>query len=167
MFVSTSARRLTSRRVVTFACLLATAVSFFTLGVIHARGNDAVAQRLELQGEVRKTRRSEAVVAGATVGRVVAQKDEPVDIPTPARAITGSRSSCRCARRCYARCRHSTKRSVARYRQSSTNAVILRNCGTASPFESSDLKTVRSFVIGEQILDPLGHVQQLQVCRPS
>jgi hypothetical protein len=84
MSVSTSARRLTSRRVVTFACLLATAVSFFTLGVIHARGNDAVAQRLELQSEVRKTSRREPVVAGATVGRVVAQKDEPVDIPTPA-----------------------------------------------------------------------------------
>jgi len=84
MFVSTCTRRSTSRRVVTFACLLATAVSFFTLGVIHARGNDAVAQRLELQGEMRKTRRSEPVVAGATVGRVVAQKDEPVDIPTPA-----------------------------------------------------------------------------------
>src|SRR6266851_2979639 len=84
MFVSTCTRRSTSRRVVTFACLLATAVSFFTLGVIHARGNDAVAQRLELQGEMRKTRRSEPVVAGATVGRVVAHKDEPVDIPTPA-----------------------------------------------------------------------------------
>jgi hypothetical protein len=84
MFVSSSARRLTSRRVVTVACLLATAVSFFTLGVIHARGYDAVAQRLELQGDVRKTRRSEPVVADATVGRVVAQKDEPVDIPTPA-----------------------------------------------------------------------------------
>ncbi len=83
MFVSTCTRRSTSRRVVTFACLLATAVSFFTLGVIHARGNDAVAQRLELQGEMRKTRRSEPVVAGATVGRVVAQKDEPADIPTP------------------------------------------------------------------------------------
>ena len=84
MSVSTSVRRLTSRRVVTFACLLATAASFFTLGVIHAGGNDAVAQRLELQSEVRKTRRSEPVVADATVGRVVAQKDDPVDILTPA-----------------------------------------------------------------------------------
>ncbi len=88
MSVSTSARRLTSRPVVTFTCLLATAASFFTLGVIHARGYDAVAQRLELQGDARKTRRSEPVVADATVGRVVAQKDEPVDIPTPAARAT-------------------------------------------------------------------------------
>jgi hypothetical protein len=65
-----SCPRLTSRRVVTFACLLATAVSFLTHGVIHVQSNDGVAQHLELQGEVRKTRRSEPVVAGATVGRV-------------------------------------------------------------------------------------------------
>jgi Trypsin-like peptidase domain len=84
MSASTSARRLTSRRVVTSACLLATAASFFTLGVIHAGGNDAVAQRLEPQSGVRKTRRSEPVVADATDGRVVAQKNDPVDILTPA-----------------------------------------------------------------------------------
>jgi trypsin-like peptidase len=83
MFVSTSALRLTSRPV-TLACLLATAVSFFMLGVIHARGYDAVAQRLELHGDAWKTRRSEPPVADATFGRVAAQKDEPVDIPTPA-----------------------------------------------------------------------------------
>ena len=45
MSVSIAARRSTTRGVVTFACLLATATSFFTLGVIHARGNDAVAQQ--------------------------------------------------------------------------------------------------------------------------
>ena len=83
MFVSTSCRS-TARRVDTFACLLATAVSFFTLGVIHARGNDAVAQHLELQSDVRETRRSGPLVASATDGRVVAHKDEPVDISTPA-----------------------------------------------------------------------------------
>jgi hypothetical protein len=49
MSVSTSACRSIARCVVTFACLLAAAASFFTLGVIHARGNDAVAQRLELE----------------------------------------------------------------------------------------------------------------------
>ena len=87
MSVFTSPRRLTSRRAVTFACLLATAASFFTLGVIHAGGNDAVAQRLDLQSEVRKTRRGEPVVAGATVGRVVAQKDDPIDILTPAARV--------------------------------------------------------------------------------
>jgi Trypsin-like peptidase domain len=84
MSVSTSACRSTARRVDTVACLLATAAAFFTLGVIHGRGNDAVAQRLELQSDVRETRRSGPLVADATVGRVVADKDEPVDIPTPA-----------------------------------------------------------------------------------
>jgi hypothetical protein len=58
MSVSTSASRPTTRRVVTVACVLATAASFFTLGVIHARG--------------------------ATDGRVVAHTDEPVEISTPA-----------------------------------------------------------------------------------
>jgi Trypsin-like peptidase domain len=84
MSVSTSACRSTARRVDTVAWLLATAAAFFTLGVIHSRGNDAVAQRLELQSDVRETRRSGPLVADATVGRVVAHKDEPVDIPTPA-----------------------------------------------------------------------------------
>jgi hypothetical protein len=84
MSVSTSACRSTDRRVVTLACLIATSASFFTLGVIHARGNDAVAQRLELQSEVRETRRSGPLVASATDGRVVARKDKPVDISTPA-----------------------------------------------------------------------------------
>jgi hypothetical protein len=84
-----------SRRVVVFTCLLATAASFFTLGVIHARRNDAITQaaynarldalQLELQSEVRKTRKIDAVVAAATVGQVTARpKDEPVDIPSPA-----------------------------------------------------------------------------------
>jgi S1-C subfamily serine protease len=84
MSVSTSACRSSARRVDTVACLLATAAAFFTLGLIHARGNGAVAQRLALQSDVRETRRSEPLVADATVGRVVAHKDEPVDIPTPA-----------------------------------------------------------------------------------
>jgi hypothetical protein len=48
MSVSTSACRSTARRVVTFACLLATAASFFTLGVIHARGNDGKDEPVEI-----------------------------------------------------------------------------------------------------------------------
>ena len=81
MSVSTAARRSTTRGVVTFACLLATATSFFTLGVIHARGNDGVAQRLELQRDVRG---NEPVVVSATHGRVVVHKDEPLDLPARA-----------------------------------------------------------------------------------
>jgi hypothetical protein len=76
---------MTSHRVVVFGWMLATAASFFTLGVIHAQRTDAVAQRLELQSEERKTRHAEPVVLSATVGRVVAAHgDEPVDIATPA-----------------------------------------------------------------------------------
>jgi hypothetical protein len=76
---------MTSHRVVVFGWVLATAASFFTLGVIHAQRTDAVAQRLELQSEERKTRHAEPVVPSATVGRVVAAHgDEPVDIATPA-----------------------------------------------------------------------------------
>jgi hypothetical protein len=81
-----------SRRVVVFSSLLATAASFFTLGVIHARRDDAIAQasynakldalRLELESEVRKARRAETVVPAATVGRLGARaKDEPVEVP--------------------------------------------------------------------------------------
>jgi hypothetical protein len=84
MSVSTSARRPTARRVVIVAWLLATAASFFTLGVIHARGNDAAAQRLEHWSGVRETRRSGPLAASATDGRVVAHRDEPVEISTPA-----------------------------------------------------------------------------------
>jgi Trypsin-like peptidase domain len=82
--ISTSACRSTARRVNTVAWLLATAASFFTLGVIHARGNGAVAQRLALQSDVRETRRGGPLVVSATDGRVVAHKDEPVEISTPA-----------------------------------------------------------------------------------
>jgi len=82
MSVSTAAHRLTSRRVVVFACLLATAASFFRLGVIHARGDDAASRPLELQSDLCQTR--EPVVAGATVGRLGAHEYEPVEIPTPA-----------------------------------------------------------------------------------
>jgi S1-C subfamily serine protease len=84
MSASTAARRSTARRVVTVACLLATAASCFTLGVIHAGGNDAVAQPRERQGDARKTRRSEPVVADAMGGRGVAHKDDPVEVLTPA-----------------------------------------------------------------------------------
>ena len=66
------------------AWLLATAASFFTLGVIHARGSETAADRLERRSDVRETRRSGPLVASATDGRGVAQTDEPVEISTPA-----------------------------------------------------------------------------------
>ena len=81
--------------------VLATAASFFTLGVIHAQRTDAVAQRLELQSEERKTRHAEPVVPSATAGRVVAHGDEPAIARRrrPARAAVrryfGSKKSAR------------------------------------------------------------------------
>jgi hypothetical protein len=59
-----------------------------SLGLIHAQRTDAVAQRLELQSEERKTRHAEAVVPSATAGRVVAHGDEPVNRATPAARAT-------------------------------------------------------------------------------
>ena len=62
---------------------------------MHARSDEAVAQaaynakldalRLELQSEVRRTRRSEAIVPAATVGRVGPRgKDESTEVPSTA-----------------------------------------------------------------------------------
>jgi hypothetical protein len=84
-----------SRRVAILTSLVATACSGFTLGGMHARRDEAIAQaaynakldalRLELQSEVRRTRRSEAIVPAATVGRVNARgKDESADVPSAA-----------------------------------------------------------------------------------
>ena len=83
-----------SRRVVVVISLLATAACSFTLGVLHAHRDDVVEQaaytakldalRLELQSEVRKTRRSEAVVPAATVGRVGSHKDDVSETPSTA-----------------------------------------------------------------------------------
>lgn len=82
-----------SRRVVVLSSLLATATSFFTLGVIHARRDEGIAQaaynakldalRLQLESEVRKSRRAEAVVPAATVGRLNTHaKDDASEVPS-------------------------------------------------------------------------------------
>jgi hypothetical protein len=88
MSESTSARRPTARRLIAVAWLLATAACFFTLGLIEARGTDAVAQRLERRSDVQDTRRSGPLVASATDGRVVAHTDEPIEMSTSAARAT-------------------------------------------------------------------------------
>jgi len=83
-----------SRRFVVITSLVATASSFFTLGVLHARRDDTTEQaaysarldalRMELESEVRRAHRSEAAVPAATVGRVATHHEEQADVPPPA-----------------------------------------------------------------------------------
>ena len=80
-----------ARRLLFLSSIVATATSFFTLGLIHARRADAVVQakydakldvlRAELESEVRKTRRLEAVAPTGTVGHVVHGKDDAAEPP--------------------------------------------------------------------------------------
>jgi hypothetical protein len=68
-----------SRRTVVAAAVLATAVSFYTLGIIHARHTDALVERAydakidairtEVRTELGRTRGSEAVVTAGTTGQ--------------------------------------------------------------------------------------------------
>ena len=71
-----------SRRTVFSTSILATAISFFTLGVVHSRTEaDATydakldAIRAEVRSELGRTRRSEAVVPAGTSGQSVARED--------------------------------------------------------------------------------------------
>ena len=76
-----------SRRTVFVTSTLATAVSFFTLGVMHSRRTEAGASydakldaiRDEVRSGLGKMQREEAVVTAGTSGRV-AGKGEPVDL---------------------------------------------------------------------------------------
>ena len=72
-----------SRRLVFGTSLLATAVSFFTLGMIHSRARETAvrsaydakleAVRTEVRAELGRARRTDAVVAAGTTGRIVDQ----------------------------------------------------------------------------------------------
>jgi S1-C subfamily serine protease len=75
-----------SRRLVIIASLVATAASFYTLGVMHARHNDVLvarafdaqidAIRTEVRTELGKARRTQAAVPAATTGRVAHGPDD-------------------------------------------------------------------------------------------
>jgi Trypsin-like peptidase domain len=75
-----------SRRLVFVSSILATALSFFTLGMMHSRRADARASadatldaiRDEVRTELGKTQRSPAVVPAGTTGRL-AGRPEPAD----------------------------------------------------------------------------------------
>ena len=73
--------RVVSRRTVFVAAVLATAVSFYTLGIIHARHSDAVVERAydakidairtEVRTELGRSRRTDAVVPAGTTALVL------------------------------------------------------------------------------------------------
>src|SRR5439155_19735542 len=88
--------RMISRRLVFITSLIATAISGFTLGILHARRHDAAAQasyerelqalRAEVRSELGHARTTNAVVPAATIGRTSRPRDD-ADGPT-----TGSRA---------------------------------------------------------------------------
>src|SRR5690242_936895 len=79
-----------SRRLVFLTSIAATAASFFTLGILHARRTDVGAQqsydaqiaalRAEIRSELGRSARSEAIVPAATVGRMRG-KDQEIEPP--------------------------------------------------------------------------------------
>jgi S1-C subfamily serine protease len=81
---------MTVRRVVIATSLIATAISFFTLGVLHARRSDSESRasydaKLDaIRAEVGTARRVDPVVAAGTVGRISRGKDETGDVTTMA-----------------------------------------------------------------------------------
>jgi hypothetical protein len=80
-----------SRKTVFVAAVLATAVSFYTLGIMHARRTDAIVERAydakinairtEVQTELGRTRRIEAVVPAGTSGQTTHGRDEADVVP--------------------------------------------------------------------------------------
>ena len=83
--------RVVSRRTVFVAAVLATAVSFYTLGIIHARHSDAIVERAydakidairtEVRTELGRSRRTDAVVPAGTSGQTTRAKDETDVMP--------------------------------------------------------------------------------------
>ena len=83
-----------SRRLIFFSSIVATATSFFTLGVLRAHRGEAVVRaaydakldilRVELQSEMRKTRHLEAAVPAGTAGHLARGKDDSDNTPPPA-----------------------------------------------------------------------------------
>jgi len=80
-----------SRRTVFIAAVFATAVSFYTLGIIHARHTDEIVERAydakidairtEVRSELGRTRRNDAVVPAGTSGQTSRAKDESDVVP--------------------------------------------------------------------------------------
>jgi Trypsin-like peptidase domain len=77
-----------SRRLVFSTCILATAVSFFTLGVVHSRRTDADASydaKLEaIRDEIGKTQRAEAAIPAGTTGRLAGRAESTSTLPDAA-----------------------------------------------------------------------------------
>jgi hypothetical protein len=86
------------RRLVIAASLIATAVSFFTLGVVQSRRADLASRaiydakldaiRAEVRTEIGQTRRTPAAVPAGTSGRVTHPKEEAPDPAARARMVS-------------------------------------------------------------------------------
>src|SRR5690349_14027592 len=80
-----------SRRLVFVTSIVATAISSFTLGVLHTRRADADAQqaydaqiaalRAEMRSQIGSGQRADAVLTAGTVGKVAAPKETPAEAP--------------------------------------------------------------------------------------
>jgi Trypsin-like peptidase domain len=77
-----------SRRLVFSTSIVATAVSFFTLGVVHSRRADADASydaKLEaIRDEIGKTHRADAAIPAGTTGRLAARAESASTLPDAA-----------------------------------------------------------------------------------
>ncbi len=80
-----------SRRLVFITSIIATAISFFTLGVLHTRSAEAqarsqydaelVALRSEMLDKLARSQKTEAVVPAATVGKIARPKEDAEPAP--------------------------------------------------------------------------------------
>jgi S1-C subfamily serine protease len=80
---------MTSRRVVFVTSIIATAVSFFTLGILHARRTESLAAnaydakidaiRAEVRSELGRGRRNDAVVTAGTTGQVAHEEADKAE----------------------------------------------------------------------------------------
>ena len=140
-----------SRRLVFITSLAATAISGFTLGILHARRHDAAAQasyerelqalRAEVRSELGHARTTDAVVPAATIGRTSRPKDD-ADGPT-----TGSRA------KMMAEIKQEPSRNLLRDRRSSfvelysTDSLGKTSYGTAGYLGNGFFITVKHAVV--------------------
>src|SRR5437762_1199690 len=82
------------RRLVTSTALLATAITFFTLGTIHSRRTDAASRALydakldAIRTEFASARKVDPATPAATTGRMTRTPEAPVTLASRARMVT-------------------------------------------------------------------------------
>jgi hypothetical protein len=81
-----------TRRLVFVTSIIATAISFFTLGVIHTRSADAASEhtydeqiallRAEMRSQLGHSQKAESVTPAGTVGKILSSKEDASTAPT-------------------------------------------------------------------------------------